>query len=226
MVIINSSTDPWRGENRSRWTRLSSRNHKWLIDVQDVSKITHKYLIIQRICLTLIKKTRMMSTCKPIGLGNISTDCVQESPRTLSHIHSHSIDRPISQSINRSMRNQMPRNVSLGQLHELLIAMSWASLHCPDETDFLPSFLPSVPSLWWETTWRRSRRRVKVVLVRVNACGWFALWKLAKQGYSLQIALPQNHREARVGGDWGRQSDKKKPPPNESRANLHQDRRA
>ena len=105
-----------------------------------------------------------------------------------------------TQSSNQSIEArayQIPRNISSGQLHEILIAMSWASLICPDETDFLPSFLVR------DHLRRRRRRRVKVVLVQVNACGWFGLWKLAKQGYSLQIAVPENHREAGVGKGLG-----------------------
>ena len=85
-----------------------------------------------------------MSTCNLLDLKTLGSQPIM-SRNLPGHCHTSIATQSLTQSINQSMRNQMPRNVSSGQLHELLIAMSWASLHCPDETDLLPSFLPFLP---------------------------------------------------------------------------------
>ena len=126
-----------------------------------------------------------------------------------------------TQSSNQSIEAwayQIPRNISSGQLHEILIAMSWASLICPDETDFLPSFLPC------ERPPEAEKKKKSQSGTRTGQCVWL-VWTL--EVGQARIFSPNccPRKPPRSRGGQGIGGDKvTKTPPNESRATSHQGR--
>ena len=56
------------------------------VGVQGVKKFTYRFRGIYGVCLITIKNDRKITTCKPVGLGNmrILTDYVQDTPQTLN----------------------------------------------------------------------------------------------------------------------------------------------